>query len=580
MSTTPYGLFLDMQMVQYPMWSERGSNRYPREHAQALAAKPGLIRAAGMNPLLPLPRDLPAELWPLLRWGTAQNFRTAAAQGPLAYFLMSPFTPVPSSHLLPQFIMNPAVPLITTLVDVTPLAGIDPSFDDPVVNRRYRSRFDVAKQADLVLAISENTRRDAIRLVDVDPSRIVNVGAGYSPLLAPPIDPEVPARILHAELPAITRPFVFSVTGHWKWKNTPALIDAFARLPRDVRSGLQLVVTCRLDDEFRRQWTDRALSAGLTEDDFVFTGLVTEPVLKALYQSAALFVYPSVYEGFGLPALEAAACGCPVITSETSSMPEILNMPASQFDPHNADDMSGLIHRAFTDPAFRVELTMAAARAARTHTWEAVANRTVEAMKVLPEPVEGARGPVTANLRLAVVGQFKPGPARSALGELSKICDVDLWTTGSADRPSLREATGLPCRPASLMGLKMSPASYDWILYLLDGTPDDEEVVAVSRMYPGILWFQGAPPLALFPSFGSDRPEPITVGRNALGIVVGSPVQRRMIVLDKGPGSPLPPIKVIAHQAEENGQPERSAHRVVEELVQYLRRLPALTRFS
>lgn len=580
MSTTPYGLFLDMQMVQYPLWSERGSNRYPREHAQALAAKPGLIRAAGMNPLLPLPRDLPAELWPLVRWGTARNFRLAAAEGPLAYFLMSPFTPVPSSHLLPQFVMNPAIPLITTLVDVTPLAGIDPSFDDPVINRRYRSRFDIVKQADLVLAISENTRREAIRLVDIDPDRIVNVGAGYSPQLAPPADPEVPARILNSQMPQITRPFVFSVTGHWKWKNTPTLIDAFARLPRGVRSGLQLVVTCRLDDEFRRQWTDRALSAGLTEDDFVFTGLVTEQVLKALYQSAGLFVYPSVYEGFGLPALEAAACGSPVITSRTSSMPEILNMPASQFDPHNADDLAGLIDRAFTDPAFRVELTMAAARAAGAHTWKAVADRTVEAMSVLPRPVEGAQGPVAPDLRLAIVGPFKPGPARSVLGALSNICDVDLWTTGDADRQSLREVTGLPCRPASLLGLKMSPASYDWILYLLSGTPDDEEVMSAARMYPGILWFQGAPPLALFPSFGSDRPEPITVGRNALGLVVGSPVQRRMVILDKGPGAPLPPITVIPHQAEENGQPERSSRKVADELIRFLRTLPDLTPLS
>ena len=115
-------------------------------------------------------------------------------------------------------------------------------------------------------------------------------------------------------------------------KNTELAIEAFAALPRELRSSLQLVIVCTLPVQGLIQWENHAADVGLDRDEVVFTGFVPDPVLRALYQTTQLCVYPSRYEGFGLPVLEAARCGSPAITSNCPPLPEVLDWAPATFE--------------------------------------------------------------------------------------------------------------------------------------------------------------------------------------------------------------------------------------------------------
>ena len=113
----------------------------------------------------------------------------------------------------------------------------------------------------------------------------------------------------------------------------------------------------------------------------VCTGYVDEDTLACLYSGAAALVYPSWYEGFGLPVLEAMACGCPVICSNTSSLPEVAGDAALFFDPFREDQMAGAIERIMDDAPLRKTLACAGPKQAQPFTWDRSAQQTLELLR-------------------------------------------------------------------------------------------------------------------------------------------------------------------------------------------------------
>jgi len=110
----------------------------------------------------------------------------------------------------------------------------------------------------------------------------------------------------------------------------------------------------------------------------VFTGYVSQEKLPCLYRNADLFVFPSLYEGFGLPVLEAMACGTPVITSNTSSLPEVAGDAAVLVDPYSVEDIADAMERVLTDPDLRTELSRKGKERAKQFTWEKCARETLK----------------------------------------------------------------------------------------------------------------------------------------------------------------------------------------------------------
>lgn len=230
------------------------------------------------------------------------------------------------------------------------------------------------RRAAALIAVSEATKRDLMALLGVAPERVTVVPEAADPIFRAPIAPEDVERVRGTY--GLPRPYVLSVATAEPRKNLPRLLDAFCACRPLLDPGLQLVLVGGrgwlagpLETKFRH------LEAGGVVK---VTGYVPRADLPGLYAGAAAFAYPSLYEGFGLPVLEALASGSPTLTSSCSSLPEVAGDAAVLVDPTSADDIAAGLCRLLRDAALARDLrNRGPARAAR-FTWSATARRTIE----------------------------------------------------------------------------------------------------------------------------------------------------------------------------------------------------------
>jgi len=226
--------------------------------------------------------------------------------------------------------------------------------------------------ADAVIAVSECTKRDAIRLYGVDESKIRVIYEGVNPRFRP-ATPEAISVVCQKH--GLPEHFILSVGTIEPRKNLNTLLEAYHAL-RHQGAEFKLVIVGKkgwLYHGFFRRLRDLGL-----EDEVIFPGFVSDEDLPALYSAADLFIFPSLYEGFGLPPLEAMACGTPVVTSDVSSLPEIVGDAAITVDPHNAEELAEDILRILGDPELRVRLQNKGLARAKIFSWEDTAKKTLE----------------------------------------------------------------------------------------------------------------------------------------------------------------------------------------------------------
>lgn len=231
------------------------------------------------------------------------------------------------------------------------------------------------RRADLVLADSEATRRDLIDLFEVSPDRVQTLYSGVEKFFHPVTDcarlEEVRARY------RLDRPFILSVGTIEPRKNLARLIEAFSRMPR--RREVDLVLAGGkgwLYDEIYRAPEQFGVAEHVR-----FLGFVPDADLPVLYSLAALVAYPSLYEGFGLPVLEALACGAAVVTSNNSSLPEVAGEAALLVDPRDTEALCEAMARLLDDGALRAELGRRALVQAGKFSWEASARQLAAAFR-------------------------------------------------------------------------------------------------------------------------------------------------------------------------------------------------------
>jgi glycosyltransferase involved in cell wall biosynthesis len=164
-------------------------------------------------------------------------------------------------------------------------------------------------------------------------------------------------------------------------KNLPRLVEAFAQLPAEVRGDRLLALVGALGwDTAETVYSLRRHSALVRP-----LGYVEDDRLRELYRGADLFAYPSLYEGFGLPVLEAMASGTPVLTSRSSSLPEVAGEAAIYVEPQEADSIADGLRQALTDPARRARLSESGIDRARRFSWERTAAETLSVLEELSE---------------------------------------------------------------------------------------------------------------------------------------------------------------------------------------------------
>lgn len=266
-------------------------------------------------------------------------------------------------------------PLVTTIHDLA-FEHFPETF-----TRRGRAQLKLtvrhtARRSSRIATVSEFSKQDIVTTYRIPAERIVvtynGVEACYSPRPAGPRESdEVRERF------GITREFILAVGSLQPRKNLVRLLRAYtmlsgelgAKAPQLVLVGRRLWLYDDILDEVARQHL---------QDDVILTDYVAAEVLPALYRAARVFAYPSLFEGFGLPPLEAMACGTPVVASSTSSLPEVVGDAGLLVDPLNERGIADAILRLLRDQSLRTRLISSGIARAGLFTWRAAAERTLE----------------------------------------------------------------------------------------------------------------------------------------------------------------------------------------------------------
>ncbi len=228
------------------------------------------------------------------------------------------------------------------------------------------------RAAEHIIAVSEHTRRDAERLYGIDPAKMTVIYEAADPHYRPVRDPARLAAV--RERYRLPERFILHVSTIEPRKNLGVLLDAFGALKREF-PDLKLVLVGKkgwLYEPFFEKLTASGLAS-----EVIFPGFVAEEELPAVYSLATVFAFPSVYEGFGLPPLEALACGAPVVASDASSLPEVVGEAGLLVPPTDIAALTGALRRVLSDAALRRTLQGRGPEQAARFSWEQAARETV-----------------------------------------------------------------------------------------------------------------------------------------------------------------------------------------------------------
>jgi glycosyltransferase involved in cell wall biosynthesis len=231
-----------------------------------------------------------------------------------------------------------------------------------------------AKVADAIIINSESLRREVMRYLDVDPAKLRLIPEAVDHDLFRPGDTDA-ARAHVAERYGLTRPFLLFVSSLWPYKNCEGLLRAFAAAKSELGDRQLAVVGPGRDVAYVAELKALAEQLGIA-DDVVWVGGVPLEETVQFYRAADVFVYPSFNETFGLPILEAMATGCPVVTSDTSAMPETAGGCALLADPHDPESIADALVKACGPEGER--LRASGLERAAEFTWDATAERTLD----------------------------------------------------------------------------------------------------------------------------------------------------------------------------------------------------------
>lgn len=270
-----------------------------------------------------------------------------------------------------------------TVYDLIPHMQPDRYLPAPDQKRWYADQLASLQRCDLLLAISEYTQKTTIDLLGVAEDNIHCVFAGADDMFSPvdKSDPEYGGRLHDL---GVHSPFIMytGVIGREEpRKNFPGLLRAYAHLSPELQQKYQLVLVGRYNSYIHHDMQEEASSLGVDPDQLVFTGQIADADLILLYSCCDLFVFPSLEEGFGLPALEAIRCGAVVIGSNCSSIPEVIGNPDALFDPADSEDIARAIERALTDDAVRDAIYASGVEQARKFSWDRSARLALESFE-------------------------------------------------------------------------------------------------------------------------------------------------------------------------------------------------------
>jgi glycosyltransferase involved in cell wall biosynthesis len=337
----------------------------------------------------------------------------------------------------------------------------------------YLDAFRLMRNYDRLFAISQATRQDTIRLAGVAPEKIVCVYGDIDHRKRSLIENGGPAEAGVAERYGLRDPYCVYIGGDDWRKNMDGMVYAFAHF-HARHPDRQLAIVCKLSAERIARYHMLAASLGIRPGALVFTGYVSDEDLVAITRQAEMMAYPSLYEGLGLPVLEAYGCGIPVVGSNTSSVKELV-IPELGCDPHQPADIAGAMERLIREPHLRAASLAYGRELLAGLGWRPAAAQVMESLQ--PPPPAPPRGEV------AVVGALPP--AQTAIAAYTLAClQSPSWRTdffeanpGPRFTPGHDLLPGNRVLPAEVLPPALARGRHDTVVFVLGNSAHHVKVV-------------------------------------------------------------------------------------------------------
>jgi glycosyltransferase involved in cell wall biosynthesis len=277
-------------------------------------------------------------------------------------------------HYIPRL---SKIPVVATILDAIPL--VHPEWVSKGL-RTFRMMFrNTARSAEQIITISEYSKADIAHYFGIPPERISVTYLGVNPIYSQPVAPEIRRAVLQRH--GLEPGFFLFVGSIQPRKNVTRIIEAHRMLPMQTQKSCPMVIVGRRgggsEDILPELHALQARGCGRWLND------VTDEELHALLQSARALVYPSLYEGFGLPVLEGFAAGLPVISSNTTSIPEVAADAAMLVDPERTEEIAAAMQRLAEDDALAADLAERGRKRVKEFSWAACARQTLDVYRNL-----------------------------------------------------------------------------------------------------------------------------------------------------------------------------------------------------
>jgi glycosyltransferase involved in cell wall biosynthesis len=461
---TRRGVIFDLVAAQSPSYRGRGIARYSTELVRAMVQyHPELVSSIAVHP----------ELGPIDGTDDLAEWLTTSpdwAEGSVLHMGSVIEPEVPVRVYWPREASSHRLYTAVTLYDLIPELFPGWYLQDPGLRRRWRCCLEVVRQADAVLTLSASTKQDTIGLLGVPEERVAVVGGGTSPVFRRPESRKEAFQVARKGVKGLKEGFLVYNGAFNPRKNVDGLVRGYASLPPELVKRHQLVIVCEAPPLTRNHYLVMAKELGV-EGRVLIPGFVPEEVLVALFQSTDLAVYPSLYEGYGLPVIDSLACGAPTIAGDNSSLREILPREA-RFEPTDPGAIGGAIVRALTDKPFRERLT--ALTNMEPPSWASVADKAAVVFEELLRRSLRYRPAWRTRPQLALIGA--PAKLAAALEPLASFDQFSGVTEvpgeepvpGPSQRP---EDAGQPISYTALSSLDRWRGGYDALVTWVPGQP-------------------------------------------------------------------------------------------------------------
>jgi glycosyltransferase involved in cell wall biosynthesis len=339
---------------------------------------------------------------------------------------------------------------------------------------------------DRILAISRSAASDLARFGQIENGKVKTIGAGVD------LAKFGNKSVVESESMTHGKANVLCVAGYEWRKNVPRLLRAWAILPQKIREVAVLQIVCSLNEDARNDWEGQRQQLRLEPDEVVFTGFIDDVMLSDLYSRAKLVIAPFLYEGFGLPVLEAMAAGVPVITSSTSALPEALEMPETTFDPHDEGQIASKIEELLTDDDLRSRVTRRVHEKKGDFSWQIVARRALAEIQDVARKPRETDGVIKNQRSITIVGPIEPSLSGVAIytskliPHLRAMMDVRIFRDDSRTNPSASHDVFQ--LSAGLAGRFTAPAPDQRVLAIIGNSDYHHETFQYALKHPCSVW--------------------------------------------------------------------------------------------